>query len=263
MAPAWTSAGAEYGISQGRSAHLSTVRTGRQTGRAQPQMRAYDIAGLTTAGSQTDLTIDGPMGVPFEPAFSGMVRGTLIDTPRGRTPIEDLRPGDLIATVHSGPQPIQWIGSMLLFPDRTAHAGAPLIRICVDTFGMDRPTSDLIIGHGMRLLHHGAHLQDRFDTADVAIPAHALCDGYGVFPMHPSVPVRLYHIVLPMQEMLRANGVPVESYHPGPEIQQMLPPETLAQLLEYFPHANSVADFGPMAYPRLTGFETRELLGLA
>lgn len=208
------------------------------------------------------MTINAPTGVPFEPAFAGMVRGTMIDTPHGRTPIEDLRPNDAVLTAQHGPQRIQWIGSMLLFPDPAAQNRAPLIRICADTFGMERPVSDLIIGHGMRLLHHGAHLQERFDATDVAVPAHALCDGYGVFPLQPAVPMRLYHLALPMQAMVRANGVPVESYHPGPNIQRMLPPETLAQFLALFPHAAQVADFGPMAYPRLTGFETRQLLGL-
>ena len=36
--------------------------------------------------------------------------GTLIDTPTGAKPVETLRAGDLVRTLHNGPQSIRWIG---------------------------------------------------------------------------------------------------------------------------------------------------------
>jgi hypothetical protein len=36
--------------------------------------------------------------------------GTLIDTPTGAKPVETLRTGDLVHTLHHGPQSIRWIG---------------------------------------------------------------------------------------------------------------------------------------------------------
>jgi hypothetical protein len=43
---------------------------------------------------------------PPQPALFSCIAGTLIRTPMGDIPVEDLRPGDLICTADHGPQPL-------------------------------------------------------------------------------------------------------------------------------------------------------------
>lgn len=206
--------------------------------------RRYDIAYLSEDNSPEYRQIIAPSLRSFEAAFSACGRGLLISTTDGPCAVEDLEPGMMIETLEYGALPVLWIGSMQVIPnlptDRPELAG--LVRIMADRFGIGRPTVDMILGPGARLL--------RGEGKSAAyVPAYDMVDGDGVFQLTPPAPTRVYHICLPRHATILAGGLHVESYHPGRYKAEMLGPELLRVFLSLFPHIRSMSEFGPMAHP--------------
>ena len=84
-----------------------------------------------------------------------------------------------------------------------------------------------------------------------AIPARDLIDGMGVVELTPPSAVRVFHLGFERHERILANGVEIESYHPGPARLAHLEPEQRGLFLSCFPHLDRIEDFGPPALPRL------------
>jgi len=62
--------------------------------------------------------------------------------------------------------------------------------------------------------------------------------------------VRLFHIVLDEHSLLRANGVLVESYHPGAHARLNLSSEMFTIFMGLFPFMGNEGDFGPLNHHR-------------
>ncbi len=68
----------------------------------------------------------------------------------------------------------------------------------------------------------------------------------------PVSPVNVYHIAFKDHHILRANGLEIESFHPGFEVTKQIGGESLRQFLSLFPHVENLADFGPLVAQRLS-----------
>jgi hypothetical protein len=228
-----------------------------------PLTRRYDVSVLTPGGDIDSFTRVAPATPMFEDAFAALARGTLVATSRGPVAVEDLAPGTTVETVSAGPQPLLWVGSMTVYPERRESLlgnerggeGGSLTRLAADAFGYGRPAPDLVLGPRARLLYRASGCRDLVGADEVVAPAHAFVDGVGAIQLRPMTPVRVYHLGLPGQHILRANGMEVESYHPGPSPEMMMTPDTLDLFLSLFPHVEGPQGFGPMSVPRLTAFE--------
>jgi hypothetical protein len=132
------------------------------------------------------------------------LKGTQILTLEGERSIEDLRIGDLIATVSGEPKPIKWIGRMRVERGSGTSwnkAVAP-IRIARGAFNGDLPHSDLYVSHGHRFLING-----------LLIPAGDLVNGSSITRLTSmDVDVLEYlHIELASHDVILANGAPAET----------------------------------------------------
>lgn len=165
------------------------------------------------------------------PCFSS---GTRIATPGGDRRVEDLRPGDLVATRDHGEQPIRWV--------RTWHqdlAGAPpdarpvLLRAGV--LGPGLPAQDLIVSPQHRMLAGGAEQLQALWPEEVLVPAKALTAFAGIRHMMGRAAVTWVHFVCDRHEVIRANGCWSESMLLGPEAQQGLSPSDLRELRSMLP----------------------------
>lgn len=245
-------------------AHLRFVK-------AQPQPRShraaltrrYDILGMTPEGHLRDFTSVAPATPVFEDAFAGFARGTLFMTEVGPVAIEDLMPGMMLETGRSGLQQLLWVGSMTVYPGMAGQCpeAATLTRITADSFGGMRPSQDLLLGARARLLYRHTGCREMFGTDAGFAPARAFDDGVSAFLITPASPVRVYHLALDGQQVLLANGLEVESYHPGIKADTALEPDTRETFLGLFPHVSGLEDFGLMPLPRLTAFEVDGLRG--
>jgi len=214
-------------------------------------------------GRLESLTRVAPATPAFEDAFAALARGTLISTADGPVAVEDLTPGTLVETVGRGPQPLLWVGAITLFPQPGSTTGgeaARLTRLATDALGLGRPMPDLVLGPRARVLYRHAACREILGAASAFAPARAFVDGVQVTELSPVSPVRVHHLAFHGQQILNANGIEVESFHPGPQAEAMMDAESLALFLSLFPHLETLQGFGPMETPRLTAFELEGLL---
>lgn len=237
-------------------------RISRPIRRSNTLTRRYEMLWLEPDGTIGDASRVAPATAAFEDAFAAFGRGTLIATTQGPVAVEDLLPGTMVETVADGPQPLLWSGSMMLFPDPSHGAGgeaARLTRFSSDALGPDRPAPDLMLGPRARLLYRHARCRDLLGSTEAFAPARAFTDGVSVVEVVPVSAVKVYHLAFGAQHAILANGIEVETYHPGPQPEATMSADMLAMFLTLFPHIETLRDFGPMTVPRLTAFELENL----
>ncbi len=243
------------------TARIASAHPGQPPRRATRLTRRYEVSGLTRAGLLSDFNAIAPASHAFESAFAGFARGTLISTTAGPVAVEDLIPGTMLETAGNGPQKLLWIGSMMIFPGLPdmAEDAVRLTRITADSFGIGRPFPDLMLGPRARMLHRSGMCRTRIGSEHAFAPASAFIDGSSMISVKPAAPVRVYHLALEGQQILRANGMEVESFHPGRDLEKSMDPGMLELFLGLFPHVRSLEDFGMMGTPRLTTVELDEM----
>lgn len=210
--------------------------------------RRYNVAWLSASGDAKSHTIVAPAVPAFEQAFNAFAQGTLIQTESGKVAIEDLRPGDQIATADGGLQPLMWIGSMTLFPQQAdlGLSSSHLYRITENIFGLDRSAPDLMLGAAARLLPGLFAVDSSSNLVDID----DLADGCSVVRVRPISAVRTFHLGLIGHRLIRANGVACESFHPGEYPHLEHSPEMFDIYMSLFPHVKSADDFGPLFHKR-------------
>ncbi|MGC9419414.1 MAG: Hint domain-containing protein [Rhodovulum sp.] len=220
-------------------------------------MRRYEVNGLCPDGYPQQFIRALPAEPYIDEAFAAFSHGTLIATPGGPVAVEDLAPGMTLATADAGPQRLMWIGSTVLVPMAGAlRSDLPaLTRVTADSLGLGRPMPDLILGPRARMLfrHPGCH--EILGTGQAFAPASAFVDGVALIGLRVTRPTRVFHLALEAQHVLLANGVEVESYHPGDNAADLMDQGQRLRFLALFPHLGGFEGFGPMAMPRLTAFE--------
>ncbi len=213
--------------------------------------RRYCVAWLSASGEAKNRTMVAPAVPAFEQAFNAFAQGTLIQTEHGKVAVEDLQPGDQIATADGGLQPLMWIGSMTLFPQQgdLGLSSAQLYRITENIFGLDRSAPDLMLGAAARLLPGFFAVDSSSNLVDIG----DLADGHSVVMVRPMSAVRTFHLGLVGHRLIRANGVACESFHPGEYPHLYHSPEMFDIYMSLFPHVKSADDFGPLFHKRTSG----------
>jgi len=250
------------------AAHIGHVQNGRWTARRStiaPQqptnipMRRFEALSLLPDGSLAEISRRAPAHPVFESAFAALARGTIMGTEEGPVAIEDLVPGVKIETRDAGFQPLLWIGTITLVPRQGAGPSpARLFRIPVDSFGPSRPMPDLMLAPHARLLYRSPKLRDVVQEDSALTPVAAFEDGQTVIRIAPVSPVNVYHLAFQDHHILRANGLDIESFHPGEDLINRVGDDNLRLFQSLFPHIRTISDFGPLCAPRVTveEFET-------
>ena len=173
-----------------------------------------------TSSPIADLTAD-PSAAPC------FLRGSLIETPQGPRPVEELVAGDLVMTLDHGPQPLRWAGS-----SRVPGTGmlAP-VRISAGHLGNGR---DLCLSPNHRVLVSGPMAELLFGEAEVLVAVRHLVDGRWV-RVEPKAEVEYFHLLLDGHEILLAEGMPVESLYLGQQALVALDPGARAEIDAVFP----------------------------
>ncbi|MEM8848412.1 MAG: Hint domain-containing protein [Pseudomonadota bacterium] len=170
--------------------------------------------------------------------------GTMIDTPDGRHPIDVLYPGDRVETRDDGAQEILWMGLRHISGARLyAQPDLRPVRIRAGALGGDRPEPDLLVSPGHQVLLTDPRLRALWDTDEALIRARDLIDDTRVMRDHRATETTYIHILLSRHQVIRANGVWVESFHPDDADLTHLNPVELEELHEAAPQAA----YGPHA----------------
>lgn len=184
-------------------------------------------------------TLDAAVDDPLDPETARVIcftPGTLIETPTGPLPIEQLREGDWVVTKDNGAQEIQWIGSRRMTGARLfALPKLRPIRIRPGALGADWPRRDLVVSPEHRVLVRGEVARALFNTPEVLVSARQLENGHSVTMDYRAREVTYMHLLLPQHEIIFANGVETESFHPADAAMSALRDEDRDRLLELNP----------------------------
>jgi hypothetical protein len=173
--------------------------------------------------------------------------GTRIETPEGPRLVEALREGDMVQTKDDGAQPIEWVGSRRMSGARLfAMPHLRPIRISAGALGIDRPQSELLVSPGHRMLVKGRVAQALFNTSEVLVAARDLVNNRTVVVDVMAREVTYIHLLLPRHQVLWANGVETESFHPAGTALSTLSERDRKRLLEREPDL----EYRPESYGR-------------
>ena len=161
--------------------------------------------------------------------------GTWISTPDGPRRVEELGEGDKVQTKDDGAQEILWTG-------RRRMSGARLfampylrpIRIRTGALGIDRPDREFLVSPEHRMLIAGDVARALFNTHEVLVAARDLVNGRTITVDHALKEVTYVHVLLPRHQVIWANGVETESFHPANTALDTLAPDDRSRLLQQF-----------------------------
>lgn len=162
--------------------------------------------------------------------------GTRVRTAHGLSLIEDLREGDLVQTKDNGVQPIRWVGSRRMTGARLfAMPRLRPVRIQAGAMHEDMPDHDLIVSPEHRMLIKGAVAQELFNTPEVLVAAKDMINGTSITVDLKMREVTYVHLLLDHHQVLWANGMETESFHPASASLSALDDGDRAQLLAAHP----------------------------
>lgn len=202
--------------------------------------RTHSGAGARTAGGVICFTPD-----------------TRLMTPDGVRAIQSLRPGDLILTRDNGPQPVLWSGHRRMSGARLyAMPHLRPIRFRAGALGTDRPDADLLVSPQHRMLVKGASALALFNTPEVLVAAEDLVNDGSIMVDQAMREVTYVHILLEQHNIVWANGLETESFHPSNTALDTIDPVQREGLLALLPGvAQNPHGYGDYARRNLSGSE--------
>ncbi|MBT8417539.1 MAG: Hint domain-containing protein [Silicimonas sp.] len=182
--------------------------------------------------------------------------GTLLATPKGERPVDELRAGDLVVTADHGAQPILWAGKSDRHWPGCSPDDLPIL-IKADAIGGGLPVRDLVVSPQHKLLVPPA---DRCG-AGVLAPVKGMTALAGVRRMNGKRQITYHHILFGQHEIVFAEGIACESFYPGQMAMRMLPPAQRREVLDLLPALKDGAaeGYGPPARPALTVGQTADM----
>lgn len=225
-----------------RSYAITLIPAGREhllmfAGEMPPRAVPLWVVNLDLARHQ-QAEADDPGVICFTP-------GTMIDTPDGPRPVEQLRDGHRVLTRDNGPQEVLWTGARRMSGARL-HAMPELrpVRIFAGAFGPDKPETSFLVSPQHRMLLRGAEVQALFNTPEVLVAARDLAGTPSAQMDYNAREVTYVHLLLPRHEILWANGLETESFHPASAQLSTLDAADRARLIAGLPEVES----DPLAY---------------
>ena len=183
--------------------------------------------------------------------------GTLISTPEGPRPVQDLRVGDRVLTRDDGAQEVCWTGARHMTGARLfVMPHLRPVRISAGALGIDRPERELLVSPDHRMLVRGPAAQALFNTDEVLVAASALVNGTTIRTDLSRKDVTYHHLLLPRHQVIWANGVETESFHPAGANLPNLDAQDRARLLAQMPELEEDPHlYGAFARRNLTASE--------
>lgn len=161
---------------------------------------------------------------------------TRLATPDGPRKIRDLRPGDRINTRDNGPQEVMWTGHRRMTGARLyAMPHLRPVRFKAGALGNGRPDEDLLVSPQHRMLLRGDAARALFNAPEVLVAAEDLINDQTVIVDHTLREVTYVHILLERHNVIWANGLESESFHPSNTALDTVDPCQLGVLLQLLP----------------------------
>lgn len=200
-----------------------------------------------------------------DPSVICFTPGTRLKTEKGELPIEEIGPGDRVLTRDDGPQEVLWSGNRRMSGARLfAMPDQRPIRMRAGALGIDRPDAELVVSPEHRILVTGRAAQDLWGEPEVLVRAADLVSDHYVTVDHSLRETHYVHLMLDRHQVVWANGLEVETFHPGYMGLDHLDNLQRKALLELRPElARDPHMYGAPARRMLTRAEAAILFGAA
>ena len=187
----------------------------------------------------TRVAIGGALGGGDGRVAGGVIcftPGTRLATPEGLRLIQDLRPGDMVQTRDNGMQAVLWTGHRRMSGARLyAMPHLRPIRFRANAMGLHRPDQDLWVSPQHRMLVRGAAAQALFNAPEVLVAAENLINDHAITVDYTLREVTYVHVLLEHHNIIWANGLETESFHPANTSLDMVEPVQREGLLGLYP----------------------------
>jgi len=226
----------------------------------------YNTGNIRALGGGDGYVGAGNHGPKTAEAFTApcFAPGTLILTPDGERPVEDLTIGDMVVTADRGLRPIRWIGRREVVFDAANPRGDKDKPVLIQrgALGRGMPRRDLIVSPQHRMVLFGSDIFRRYGAPEVFAIAKALTGLPGIRRMHGKRRVIYFALLLDRHEVLFAEGAATESFRPGPVALAGFAPEHRRQIFAIYPGLVDDPDgaLGPPARPLTRHAEIEELV---
>jgi Ca2+-binding RTX toxin-like protein len=185
--------------------------------------------------------------------------GTLIATPRGERPIEDLRVGDKVLTRDNGIQEIRWVGRKDLDArDLSLNPHLRPVLIRQGSLGAGLPERDMLVSPNHRVLVANDRTALYFDEHEVLVAAKHLLAGNDIAQV-AMAGTSYIHILFDRHEVVLSNGAWTESFQPGDYTLGGMGNAQRSEIFELFPELRTTTGQKSYGAARRTlkGFEAR------
>ncbi|WIV50124.1 Hint domain-containing protein [Marivivens sp. LCG002] len=142
--------------------------------------------------------------------------GTKILTETGARRVEELREGERVQTKDNGLQEILWIGRRRITGARLlAMPHYAPVRLRRGALGEEVPDDGLLVSPDHRMILKGAQARALFNSDEVLVTAKDLVNGKTIYVDRSVRHLAYIHLMLPSHQVVFANGVETESFHPA------------------------------------------------
>ncbi|MCT8158790.1 Hint domain-containing protein [Pseudoruegeria sp. SHC-113] len=239
--------------------HVTAVE-GPAIGRSSRRIGVVNRTGETlVSGDGRAYRIHAGESSELVPSF---LEGTVVNTPYGPRPVEELRSGDVVIT-DEGLRVLRWVGRRTISAAYAVAHNLQPIRIPAHSFGPNTPMHDLIVSPNQRLCLGSAHFPAFFDREEVMVPADQLAGWKGIRAARRLGQVSYVHLLFDTPCTVTANGLAAECFHPAARAAMHLCRTARRELLLRFPEMLSPTEApSPAEAPSLQRHETRLALRL-
>ena len=163
----------------------------------------------------------------------------------------------MICTKDNGAQAIRWIGQRQISGGRlVALPQLRPIRLKAHVLADGEPDEDLILSPDHRVLVKGPVAQSLFNSDEVLVAVRDLVNDTTISLDHRCRGVTYVHLMLDHHQIVWANGVEVETFHPAGMDTQDMNPQQRGRLWERFPDIRQDAfSYGEFARRNLSRSE--------
>ncbi len=191
--------------------------------------------------------------------------GTRILTERGLVAVQDIRVGDRVQTKDNGYDHVHWTGQKQVSGARLfamPHLAPVLMRPGSLREGV--PDEGLLVSPDHRVVLRGPRAQEAFGADEVLVAARDLVNDTDVIIDHSVRAVTYHHLLLSQHQIVFANGVETESFHPASAAFATMGIEDRDRLFADMPNLrHDPLRYGDTARRVLTQSEATILLGVA
>ena len=196
---------------------------------------------ITNTSSTNTSSSDGKIDNVSITCFAN---GTLIETIDGPLPVEELKAGMFIKTVHDGFKPLRLTLCRKIRLQELENEKLRPICITAGSLGNNLPKSDLFVSRQHRMMVSSKASERMFGESDVLISAIKLVDLPGIFIDDKVEYIEYFHLVFDQHEIIFAEGAPTESFFIGPEALKTLSSDAREEMLNVFPEIEEL-DYTP------------------